>query len=1077
MLRFASRLLARLSVGRKLLLIYLLDLSAVIFISGILINEKFIAIDFARKEILGNDYIAVVRDALVDVTRPPIGTALPDYHQHVTALDEAERQFGGDMQTDALHAAFSAAIGELENRMRASGPSSPAAREAALAALEKGRELVTRLGNQSNLILDPDLDSYYTMSLLLLRFPDLLEIETNIVDKLHEAAGRKPIGPAARTQYLILEGRLDAVAKGIESDYAEAFAASSPALKAALHPSQVKLAEAIEALRRAARAFVDDDASPAQWDLVVANQRAFLMALEKSWTDASVQMDLLLRARVHGFFMRMWLHLGTALLLLGLLLTAVFFVARQIARPLRHLADVADDVGRTADYTRRARWSSQDEIGRLVRAFNDMLGTLDRNRIEQQELAASARAALAQQELVDAIPIPLVVTSIPTHDVLHANQPAQTWLNGHSGDPWEKGLESGVRSRLFQQLADRGVVDEFEVRWRGSREASWAVLSARRLNYLGQDAVLTAFAPINHLKSMEQRLELWAKVFEASSESIIIMDGAHRILSVNRSFSRSTGYEYRDVIGATPDFLQLDKHEPGIERLWTAVDARAAWQGEVWVRRRVGAAFPAWLALTAVLDANGKISHYIGISIDITDRKQSEERIQYLAHHDTLTDLPNRALCLERMRMSIQQAERTSEKIAVVFIDLDRFKNVNDSLGHHVGDALLRSVAQRLNGAVRAGDTVSRLGGDEFVVILAGMADGDEIARLIDDRMLPLLREPHQVLGDMLHVSSSIGIAIWPDDGRDIADLMRHADVAMYEAKASGRDKVHFFTEDLNRRAQERLNLESNLRHAIERGELALHYQPRVDGATGQVRGVEALLRWQHPELGWVSPRRFIPIAEECGLIHSIGTWVMDQACRQLAQWNALGIGGGQERFTLSINVSAIQLRDPLLKDQLEACLERHGVRAQNVEFELTESILMESADLTLQQLQRLKALGVVLSIDDFGTGYSSLTYLSRFPIDKLKIDRSFVHHMLSDPSSRAITMAIIGLGRTLNVQVVAEGVETEEQADVLRAASCDELQGFLFARPMPGDEVAGWIARPRSGARADLPVCTAATS
>jgi diguanylate cyclase (GGDEF)-like protein/PAS domain S-box-containing protein len=1076
MLRFLARLLARLSVGRKLLLIYLLDLSAVIFISGILINEKFIAIDFARKEILGNAYIAVVRDALIDVTRTTTGSEQLDYSRHITALDAAEKAFGSNMQTDALHASFTASIRELANGLHRSAPSSPAARELALGAIEKGRELVTRLGNQSNLILDPDLDSYYTMSLLLLRFPDLLEIETNIVEKLHEATVDRPITPAARTRYLVLEGRLDAVAKGIESDYSEAFAASAPALKAALDPSRVQLAETIESLRSAARAFVDGDASQAQWSGVVAKQRVSLGALSTSWANANTQMDLLLRARVHAFFMRMWLHLGTALLLLGLLLTAVFFVARQIARPLRHLADVADDVSRTSDYARRATWLSQDEIGRLVRAFNDMLGTLDRNRIEQQELAANARAALAQQELVDAIPIPLVVTSIPNHDVLHANQPAQTWLNGRSGDPWSKGLDSSVRSRLFQQLADRGVVDEFEVRWRGARGASWAVLSARRLNYLGQDAVLTAFAPINHLKSMEQRLELWAKVFEASSESIVIMDGAHRVLSVNRSFSRSTGLEHADVIGATPDFLLLDKGAGSIERLWSTVDARGAWQGEVWVRRRIGTPFPAWLALTAVPDANGAISHYIGISIDITDRKQSEERIHHLAHHDTLTDLPNRALCLERMRMSMQQAERTNEKVAVMFIDLDRFKNVNDSLGHHVGDALLRSVAQRLNAAVRAGDTVSRLGGDEFVVILTGMSDDHEIARLIEDRMLPLLREPHEVLGDMLHVSCSIGIAIWPDDGRDIADLMRHADVAMYEAKASGRDKVHFFTEDLNRRAQERLHLESNLRHAIARGELELHYQPRVDGKTGEVRGVEALLRWHHPELGSVSPRRFIPIAEECGLIHTIGAWAMDQACRQLAQWNALGIRKPKDRFTLSINVSAMQLRDPLLKDQVEACLARHGVRPQDVEFELTESILMESVDLTLHQLQRLKNLGLVLSIDDFGTGYSSLTYLSRFPIDKLKIDRSFVRDMLSDLSSRAITMAIIGLGRTLNVQVVAEGVETEEQASMLRAAACDELQGYLFARPMPAAEVAEWIVRSRSGAQSVAPEHVGAT-
>jgi diguanylate cyclase (GGDEF)-like protein/PAS domain S-box-containing protein len=1064
MRQFFVRLLSRLSVGRKLLLIYLLDLSAVIFISGILISEKFIAIDFARKEILGNAYIAVVRDSLIDVARPFSDAARNDYARRVVELDAAEHEFGADMQTAETHAAFVAAVNRMSGANGAA-PDTPSAHAVLVTgAMDTGRALLTRLGNQSNLILDPDLDSYYTMSLLLLRFPDLLEIETGIAENLRQqAATVKAMTTEARTQYFILEGRLDAIAKGIESDYSEAFAAATPALKLALDPSRVRLAESIEAFRGATRDFVDGKLEASPWTRVEDAQRAGLTALATSWTDADTQMDLLLRTRVHGFFMRMWLHLGTALLLLGMLLTAVFFVARQIARPLRHLADVADAVSRTADYARRAEWSSQDEIGRLVRAFNDMLGRLDHNRIVQQELAASARAALAQQELVDAIPIPLVVTSIPRHDVLHANQPAQKWLHGRSIDPWSKGLDSSVRSRLFQQLADRGAVDEFEVKWRGGAESSWAVLSARRLNYLGQDALLTAFAPINHLKLMEQRLELWAKVFEASSESIMIMDAAHNLVSVNRSFCRSTGYQFSDVVGDKPDFLQIERNAPGsVDHLWNDVDARGAWQGDVWVRRRTGGVFPAWLALSAVQDAQGGISHYIGISIDITDRKQSEERIHYLAHHDVLTDLPNRSLCIERLRMAIQQSQRAGEKVGVLFIDLDRFKNVNDSLGHHVGDALLRSVAKRLNTAVRAGDTVSRLGGDEFIVVLNGVKNHDEIGRLIESRIVPLMRKPHDVNGDELHISCSIGISIFPDDGSNIDELMRHADVAMYEAKANGRDKIHYFTEELNLRAQERLHLENSLRHAIERNELSLNYQPRIDAATGTLRGVEALLRWRHPDLGWVSPRRFIPIAEECGLIQRIGAWVIDEACRQLAQWNAAGVGAGEDRFTVSINVSALQLRDPMLKDIIGASLDRHGVPAGDVELELTESILMESVDVTLRQLQSLKDLGVLLSIDDFGTGYSSLTYLSRFPIDKLKIDKSFVHDMLDDPSDRAITMAIIGLGQTLNLQVVAEGVELPEQAHVLRAASCDELQGYLFARPMPAAEMATWIEHAR---------------
>jgi diguanylate cyclase (GGDEF)-like protein/PAS domain S-box-containing protein len=1067
--RFFARLLARLSVGRKLLLIYLLDLSAVIFISGILINEKFIAIDFARKEILGNAYIAVVRDALLDVARPVTGGARPEYARRIADLDTAQREFGRDMQTDELHAAFAASIGQLAKVADALPSTAPTWPLMSAASMDKGRALVTRLGNQSNLILDPDLDSYYTMSLLLLRFPDLLEVATGISEKLRQQAlTGQPMTGEARTQYFILEGRLDAIAKGIEADYGEAFAAATPDLKSALDPSRARLAASIEAFRGAARAFVDGELSQARWTRVAEGQRTLLATLRDSWASAATEMDGLLRTRVHGFFMRMWLHLGTALLLLGLLLTAVFFVARQIAGPLRHLSNVADTVSRTGDYARRAYWSSQDEIGRLVSAFNDMLDRLDRNRIVQQELAASARAALAQQELVDAIPIPLVVTSIPSHDVLHANQPAQTWLDGGNADPWIKGLDSSVRSRLFQQLADRGAVDEFEVKWRGATETSWAVLSARRLNYLGQDAVLTAFAPINHLKLMEQRLELWAKVFEASSESIMIMDGTHHLLSVNRSFRRSTGYDFHEVVGEKPDFLQLDRHAAGnIEHLWSIVDTRGAWQGEVWVRRRTGDAFPAWLALSAVLDAQGIVSHYIAISIDITERKQSEERIHFLAHHDMLTDLPNRSLCIERLRIALQQAEGSGDKVGVLFIDLDRFKNVNDSLGHHIGDALLRSVARRLDDAVRAGDTVSRLGGDEFVVVLNGIRNEEEIPRLIESRLLPLVRKPHYIDGNELHVSCSIGVAVYPDDGSDIDELMRHADVAMYEAKASGRDTVHYFTEDLNLRAQERLHLENSLRHAIERGELSLHYQPRIDSMTGALRGVEALLRWNHPELGWVSPRRFIPIAEECGLILSIGAWAMDEACRQVAQWNGAAVGTAQERLSVSINVSALQLRDPHLKSALGATLARHGVPAGDVELELTESILMESVDSTLRQLQALKELGVVLSIDDFGTGYSSLTYLSRFPIDKLKIDRSFVHDMLDDPSDLAITMAIIGLGQALHLQVVAEGVELPRQAQMLRAAACDELQGYLFARPMPAVEMSEWIAQGR-GQRSD---------
>jgi predicted signal transduction protein with EAL and GGDEF domain len=363
-------------------------------------------------------------------------------------------------------------------------------------------------------------------------------------------------------------------------------------------------------------------------------------------------------------------------------------------------------------------------------------------------------------------------------------------------------------------------------------------------------------------------------------------------------------------------------------------------------------------------------------------------------------------------------------------------------------------VSSRLIDSVRLGDTVSRLGGDEFVVILNGVPDVEEVAAIVEPRLIPKVRSPHHIDGAELHVSCSVGIALYPDDATDIDELMRHADAAMYHAKAEGRDAAHFFTPELNERAQRRLLLESKLRHAASRGELALHYQPRIHGRTGQVMGVEALLRWTDPELGVIPPNQFIPIAEESGLIIDIGAWVIDAACRQQAQWQQRGVPIPQ----VSINVSALQLRDGRLVDTLGAALDKHALLPGTVELELTESTLMENVEQTLSQLHAIKRLGVALAIDDFGTGYSSLNYLNRFPIDRLKIDRSFVSDMLKDPTDLAITRAIIGLGHALGLKVVAEGVETEREAQTLRASSCDELQGYLFARPMSAHALNQWL-------------------
>ena len=1044
-----SSWLGSLSVGRKLTLIYLLDLTAVIYISGILIHEKFLAIDFARKELVGVVYTAAVRDVLsTTLFRANPGSALPD--TAAQRLREVQAAHDADLGIDQDSAAF---ISAWEHVTAHSPPDSDGLKT----LLQQARALLTTVGNQSNLILDPDLDSYYSMSLVVLRFPELAEVLNDTL----QAVRIKQLAVNQHSQHstslFVLAGRLAAISQNIRADYTQAYAAGTPELRDKLRMGQVALDARLGDLLNQVQVLAERHVGVADLAEVTAIQTDAIKLLFEAWAASGQALDGLLHQRVDSLFSRMGLHLGTALLLLLSILSLVYIVARQISHPLKRLAQVADDVRRTGDHSHRAHWVSHDEIGQLVNSFNGMLAQLDRERLVQQELAASTRAAEAQQVLLESIAIPMVVTSVPEHQVLHANAPALPWLGGCTTDPWRLGLESGVRARFFQRLADRGFVDEFEVRWLSGANPSWAVLSARRLNFQGQDAVLTTFTPINVLKVMEQRLELWAKVFEASSEGIVIMDPQQRILSVNHAFCRSTSYDYYELIGEQlTQMLGGDQPKEMSARMMTALETRDSWQGEVFLLKRSGEIYPAWLMISAVRESarGGAVSHYIGISIDITDRKRTEARVQFLAHHDVLTELPNRALCVDRLGSALEDARKSAQSVAVLFIDLDRFKNINDTLGHHVGDGLLRSVAARLTQVVRPGDTVSRLGGDEFVVILRAVADREDARMVVDQRLIPLIRQPHHIEGHAVQVSCSVGVAVYPEDGMDIDELMRRADAAMYEAKAAGRDKVCLFVPEIDQLLKERHTLEHYLRQALVRQEFTLHYQPRLLAESGVFSGVEALLRWNSPDLGAVSPARFIPIAEETGLIRQIGLWVMQEACDQWGRWREAGLG----EIEMAINLSADQLADPDLVEQLRQCMSDRGCDPAYFELEITESHLMADASAAEQKLSALKALGLKLAIDDFGTGYSSLAYLKRFPIDKLKIDQSFVRDMLTDPTDLAIIRAIIVLGHTLGLGVVAEGVELAQQVDQLRLLGCDELQGYHFARPMPAEALRHWL-------------------
>ncbi len=1036
MLEKLSRLVGRLSVSRKLLLIYLLDLSAIIFITNILIDEKYIAINFARKEMVGNQYIAEVRGGLFAIAAVPGPAGRPPAAALGARLRDAEGRWGEGMKSGELNQRFLDALADLERHP------SPASQGK---ALEAGRQLLSRIGDQSNLILDPDLDSYYAMSLSILRFPELVDLLLQLPTAPVAATGR--INP----DLLVLEGKLSALAEGIASDYAAAYAGNpGHSLAARLDNSRRALGEALEAVRLASR----EGASGGRLDTLGPLRAQALAATETAWLAVADALQDLIQARIEGLFLRMWQHLGTALALLLIILFLVFYVARQIARPLGDLARVAEQVSARNDYTLRASWASEDEIGKLVMGFNTMLERLDQERQLEQRLASQAAAAAAQHDLLEAIPLPMLVTSIPDHRVLHANGPVRLWIGEGEDNPWARGVPSRDRARFFQRLADEEAVDGFEVPWHGPGRDSWALLSARRLDYQGQPAVLTTFTPIDQQKKMEAGLQLWAKVFEATSEGIMVVDRDYRVVNVNAAFKRATGYHAEEVVGRPARLIYSEHHDGAFyQQLESTVRSKGAWQGEYWLRCKNGEAVPQWLTINTVRDEHGDVASVITVFTDIRERKAQEERIRHLAHHDGLTGLPNRLLFLERLQLSLDQARRQAKGVAVLFIDLDRFKTINDSLGHHVGDGLLQSVAQRLSQVIRAGDTVSRLGGDEFVVILNSIETVEEVAQIIEQRLIPLVRQPHAVAGSELYVSCSVGVALFPEDGEDLDQLMRNADAAMYEAKSTGRDNFQFFTQAMNARAFERLRTENALRHAVEREELELHFQPLLDIASRRLVGAEALLRWRHPELGLFPPARFIPVAEETGLIVPIGAWVLGEACRRQQEWQRAGLEG----VFVAVNISAVQFRHGSFVDTVADAVAASGMEPACLELEVTETMLMESAEANVAVLKALKASGVRLSIDDFGTGYSSLNYLNRFPIDKLKVDRSFVADMLTDPTDLAITRAIIGLGHTLGLKVTAEGVEYPEELCRLAEAGCDEVQGYFFARPLPAHEFLAW--------------------
>ncbi|THF56570.1 EAL domain-containing protein [Pseudothauera rhizosphaerae] len=547
------------------------------------------------------------------------------------------------------------------------------------------------------------------------------------------------------------------------------------------------------------------------------------------------------------------------------------------------------------------------------------------------------------------------------------------------------------------------------------------------------------------LNASQRNLHLAEKVIESSLEGILVTDENARIVSVNPAFTRLTGYMPGEVLGRNPSLLNSGRQDKAFyQGMWERLSAEGQWQGEIWNRRKSGELYPELLTITAIRDRDGRLTNYAAVFSDISQLKENEAHIRHLAYFDPLTGLPNRRLLEDRLQVALAHAHRNRNRTGLLFIDLDRFKRINDSLGHEVGDHLLVEIARRLCSCLREDDTVARMGGDEFVAVLSDIADPDDAAHTAT-RIIEALRRPVQIGEHELTVTTSVGISIFPDDGREATTLIKNADTAMYRAKAEGRNAFQLYQPAMNARSLEHLALESALHRALERDELVLHFQPLVEIAGGRTVAAEALLRWRHPELGLVSPADFIPLAEETGLIVPIGEWVLRTACLQHRRWRELG----HANLRMLVNISARQFRDDNLADLVARVVHETAMPAGLLTLELTESMLMENSSRGIDVLERLRRLGVRLALDDFGTGYSSLAYLKRFPIDELKIDRLFIRDIERNPEDAAIADAIVKLAHSLGLRVVAEGVESAAQLDILARHGCDLAQGYHFCRPV----------------------------
>ncbi len=752
---------------------------------------------------------------------------------------------------------------------------------------------------------------------------------------------------------------------------------------------------------------------------------------------------------------------NTLILLLGvsvLALIAGWGFMRGLMSPIDRLVEGTERVGK-GDITYRIEEESEDEIGRLAASFNRMTEDLQKTTVSKGFVDDIIKS-MAGTLIVVTPEANIKMVNHATRDLLGYKEDE---LIGRPISTIFAGGEQAVKKAVFDDLIEKGFINNVERTYLSKDGREIPVFFSGSVMRHGdevQGAVCVA-TDVSEYKRMEKELreseERFRSLIRTAPSVILYLSPDYRILEFNREAERVYGCSREEVLGKDYFELFLSENVKGA----VAADLKKVLSGEPTrgfenvVRVHDGSEHVLAWHVSRMLDSHGQPSGIIAVGHDVTERKQAERIIHQMAYYDALTNLPNRALFNDRLALELAHAQRNKLMLAVMYLDLDRFKVVNDTLGHTSGDMLLQNVAIRLVNCVRQDDTVARMGGDEFTLLLPGIKQTENAAK-VAEKILNALRQPLKLNGRELYVTTSIGVALHPNDGTDVEKLIRNADAALYHAKEQGRNNFQFYTVSLHAKASDQLALESSLRRALDREEFVLHYQPKVNIKTRRIVGVEALVRWQHPEVGLVPPDRFIPHAENCGLIVPIDEWVLRVACAQNRAWQEAGL----PPMRVSVNVSPNTFQQQKLVEMVTQALDDSTMKARFLDIEITESVAMQNVGTTINKLSKLNSLGVKLAIDDFGTGYSSLNYLKEFPIHTLKVDRSFVRDIVEDPDDAAIVSTIISLAQGLNLKVVAEGVETQEQLAFLKERRCDEIQGYFFSKPVPAEVLGEMLAQ-----------------